>query len=63
MAYHQNDSNTCCFGSLAYKFTVLGEANAAREIAMQIEGKLHCQSQGYNDRIAFSDAIVLPATY
>ena len=35
-----------------------GENNAVRAIAIQIEESLYCQSRGYRDRIAFSNAIM-----
>ena len=35
--YNKNDSNVCCFNSLAYEFTATGENIAARAIAMRID--------------------------
>ena len=58
VAYHHNDSNTCCLSSLAYAFTASGKRNDARAISMQIEESLYYKYQGYKDRIAFANAIM-----
>ena len=58
MEYHQNDSKSCCFSSLASAFTALGERNYARDIVMQVEESLHCKYKGYRDRIEFYNDIM-----
>ena len=49
--YYQNASNGSCFSTLASAFTMVGEKNCARDIAMPIVESLHCQSNVYRGMI------------
>ena len=53
LEYHQNNSNSCYFSSLATKLISPGENNAARAIAIQIQESLCFVSKGYKDIIEF----------
>ena len=56
LEYNQNDSNSCCFGSLAYAFYEPVEKNSSRAIAIRIKEYLQYQSKGYKDIIVFDTA-------
>ena len=58
MVCHHNSSNSYCLSSLEYEFTVSGENKYARAIVIRNEESLHCQSNGYKDRIVFANAIM-----